>query len=116
MILERIIGAIGLVIMVARGVEARLQAKIENIVTGPMSRQQVERYLRIAAHGVPDAPDWQNSIVDLLKILHLDSSWEARVELATEIDPTVIYTGSEKQNLWLHGKVMDAVANREFNR
>ncbi|HVR54105.1 MAG TPA: DUF3597 domain-containing protein [Pseudorhodoferax sp.] len=57
------------------------------------------------------ALNWRTSIVDLLKLLGLDSSLAARKELANEL----IYTGSDEPgsagwNLWLHRQVMTRIA------
>ena len=50
--------------------------------------------------------DWKHSIVDLLKVLNLDSSLAARRALATELH----YTGDEHDtaamNIWLHKQVI----------
>jgi Domain of unknown function (DUF3597) len=50
--------------------------------------------------------DWKKSIVDLMKLLKLDSSLAARKELADELH----YTGDKKDsatmNIWLHKQVM----------
>lgn len=55
--------------------------------------------------------NWRSSIVDLLKLLGLDSSLNARKELAAEL----IYTGSDEPgsaawNIWLHKQVMTRIA------
>lgn len=50
--------------------------------------------------------NYQSSIVDLMKLLDLDSSYEARKELATEMGRTD-YSGTAEDNIWLHGRVMD---------
>lgn len=55
--------------------------------------------------------NWRTSIVDLLKLLGLDSSLAARKELANEF----IYTGSAEPgsaewNIWLHKQVMTRIA------
>ena len=57
------------------------------------------------------ALNWRTSIVDLLKLLGLDSSMSARKELATEL----MYSGSEEPgsaawNIWLHKQVMRSIA------
>ena len=57
------------------------------------------------------ALNWRTSIVDLLKLLGLDSSLAARKELASEL----IYTGSDEPgsaawNVWLHRQVMTRIA------
>jgi len=54
--------------------------------------------------------DWRHSIVDLMKVLNLDSSLSARKELAKELN----YTGQTKDtaamNVWLHKQVMIKLA------
>ncbi|MDA7418939.1 DUF3597 domain-containing protein [Xenophilus arseniciresistens] len=57
------------------------------------------------------ALNWRTSIVDLLKLLGLDSSLAARKELANEL----IYTGNDEPgsaawNIWLHKQVMSRIA------
>ena len=57
------------------------------------------------------ALNWRTSIVDLLKLLGLDSSMAARKELATEL----MYSGSDEPgsaawNIWLHKQVMRSIA------
>jgi hypothetical protein len=55
--------------------------------------------------------NWRTSIVDLLKLLGLDSSLAARKELAAEL----LYSGSDEPgsaawNIWLHKQVMGRIA------
>lgn len=57
------------------------------------------------------ALNWRTSIVDLLKLLGLDSSLAARKELAGEL----LYSGSDEPgsaawNIWLHKQVMRSIA------
>ncbi|HEY5868868.1 MAG TPA: DUF3597 domain-containing protein [Candidatus Tectomicrobia bacterium] len=54
--------------------------------------------------------DWQHSIVDLLKLVDLDSSLEARKELATDLGYTGALDGSAAMNMWLHKTVMQKLA------
>jgi len=54
--------------------------------------------------------DWRHSIVDLLKLLELDSSLSARKELAGELDVHAGADGSAEQNIALHKAVMRALA------
>jgi len=54
--------------------------------------------------------DWQHSIVDLLKLVGLDSSLTARKELATDLGYTGALDGSAAMNLWLHKEVMKKLA------
>ena len=55
--------------------------------------------------------DWQHSIVDLLKLVGLDSSLAARKELATDLGYTGELDGSAAMNLWLHKAVMQKLAD-----
>ena len=55
--------------------------------------------------------DWHHSIVDLLKLVGLDSSLAARKELATDLGYTGALDGSAAMNLWLHKEVMKKLAD-----
>ncbi|MEP9402754.1 DUF3597 domain-containing protein [Sphingomonas sp. VNH70] len=50
--------------------------------------------------------NWQTSIVDLMKLLDLDSSLENRKELATELGYSGPKDGSAEMNTWLHAAVL----------
>jgi Domain of unknown function (DUF3597) len=54
--------------------------------------------------------DWQHSIVDLMKLLNLDSSLHARKDLAKELHYTGDTDDSAKMNMWLHAQVMEKLA------
>ena len=54
--------------------------------------------------------NWRESIVDLLKMLDLDSSLDARKELATELGVNAGAHGSAEQNIALHKAVMRKIA------
>ncbi len=54
--------------------------------------------------------NWRTSIVDLMKLLDLDSSLANRKELATELGYAGAKDGSAEMNIWLHRKVMDELA------
>jgi hypothetical protein len=54
--------------------------------------------------------NWRSSIVDLLKLLGLDSSLEARHRLATELHFTGDTNDSATMNEWLHKEVMNKLA------
>jgi 3-oxoacyl-ACP reductase-like protein len=58
--------------------------------------------------GNPDL-NWRSSIVDLMKLLDLDSSLVNRKELATELGYTGATDGSAEMNIWLHKAVMRAL-------
>jgi hypothetical protein len=61
-----------------------------------------------ADKGVPS--HWQDSIVDLLKLLDMDSSLNARKELANELDVHVAPDGTAEENIALHQAVMAKLA------
>jgi hypothetical protein len=78
--------------------------------SAPGAAVDVEAVLtNLAAHN-PEHLDWKHSIVDLMKLLNLDSSLAARKELATELH----YTGNESDtatmNVWLIKQVMQKLA------
>jgi hypothetical protein len=55
--------------------------------------------------------NWKTSIVDLLKVLDIDSSREARNELAKELGcPADFMQDSAKMNTWLHKEVLKRIA------
>ncbi|MBB5684517.1 DUF3597 domain-containing protein [Sphingobium boeckii] len=55
--------------------------------------------------------NWRTSIVDLMKLLDLDSSLENRKELATELGYTGDKNDSATMNIWLHKQVMSELAH-----
>ncbi len=54
--------------------------------------------------------EWRTSIVDLLKTVGLDSSLEARRELAVELGYQGVSEDSAAMNIWLHRQVMTKLA------
>ena len=64
----------------------------------------------------PEKLNWKVSIVDLLKLLGMDSSSSARAELAEELDiPAEMKEDSARMNIWLHKTVMREVAENGGN-
>jgi 3-oxoacyl-ACP reductase-like protein len=55
--------------------------------------------------------DWRHSIVDLMKLLNLDSSMAARKALAGELHYTGDTNDSATMNIWLHKQVMQKLAD-----
>jgi hypothetical protein len=53
---------------------------------------------------------WRTSIVDLLKLLSLDSSLDSRKELAKELKYEGNMSDSASMNIWLHKQVMTKLA------
>ena len=75
----------------------------------PMSEVDVVKKLEQLSAG--KGLNWKVSIVDLLKLLDLDSSYEARVELAKELScPPELMNDSAKMNTWLHKEVLRQIA------
>jgi 3-oxoacyl-ACP reductase-like protein len=58
----------------------------------------------------PQKLDWRHSIVDLMKLLGLDSGLQARKELAQELGYTGDPGDSAAMNVWLHKQVMRKLA------
>ena len=82
-------------------------------VPAPASAPQQQQHVDVAAvltgiaqqKGNPDL-NWRTSIVDLMKLLDLDSSLANRKELATELGYSGAKDGSAEMNIWLHKAVM----------
>lgn len=58
----------------------------------------------------PQKLDWKHSIVDLMKLLNLDSSFAERKQLSQELGYTGDTADSATMNIWLHGQVMQKLA------
>lgn len=76
----------------------------------PISTAEVEAMIEKLASARSQKFNWRESIVDLLKLLGLDSSLSARKELAQELGYTGALDGSAAMNLWLHEQVMEKLA------
>jgi hypothetical protein len=66
----------------------------------------VTQILDKAAAAKKEPLDWKTSIVDLMKVLDLDSSLGARKQLAKELKYTGDTTDSATMNVWLHQQIM----------
>jgi hypothetical protein len=76
---------------------------------GPAS-VDVEAVLTKLASQNKEKLDWRRSIVDLMKLLNLDSSLAARKELAKELHYGGNTNDSAAMNVWLHKQVMTKLA------
>ena len=76
----------------------------------PQSAVDVEAVLTKLASQNREKLDWRRSIVDLMKLLKLDSSHSARKELAKELHYTGNPNDSASMNVWLHKQVMIKLA------
>jgi hypothetical protein len=78
--------------------------------TKPISREDVEAIHKRLHDDQREDFDWRKSIVDLMKLLKLDSSLSARKQLAQELGYSGALDGSAEMNLWLHRQVMTKLA------
>jgi 3-oxoacyl-ACP reductase-like protein len=70
----------------------------------------VEAVLQKMAADNKQQLNWRTSIVDLMKLLGMDSSMENRKELARELGYTGDTSDSAAMNIWLHKRVMKELA------
>jgi hypothetical protein len=77
----------------------------------PMPEVDVVAQLEQKAAANSQKLNWRTSIVDLLKLLDIDSSLTARKELATELGcPANLMGDSAQMNMWLHKTVLARLA------
>jgi len=82
----------------------------------PVSVVDVKAHLEELAAANPQELNWKRSIVDLLKLLDIDSSYAARKELATELGcPAKLMGDSAQMNMWLHKTVLQKIAENGGN-
>jgi hypothetical protein len=70
----------------------------------------VEAVLTAMAANNPQKLNWRTSIVDLMKLVGMESSLAERKELATELGYSGAKDGSAEMNIWLHKAVMKKLA------
>ena len=75
----------------------------------PAVMEEVDVEAKLDAMPGADDLNWRTSIVDLLKLIGVDSDYDSRKELATELG-NHDYTGSAEDNLQLHRQTMQALA------
>lgn len=77
----------------------------------PIAMVDVEALMAQKAASHPEKLNWKTSIVDLLKLLDIDSSLQARKELARELNaPDELMADSARMNMWLHKQVLANIA------
>jgi hypothetical protein len=79
----------------------------------PIEAVDVEANLTKLASERAEDLDWRRSIVDLMKLVGMDSSYGARKELALELgysQSDIDIKGSAEMNMWLHKEVMKQLA------
>jgi hypothetical protein len=77
-----------------------------------ISSVDVAKILDAKAAALPNKPNWRESIADLLFLLDLDHSLDARKELAQELGCPADQMGGDhtKMNIWLHKTVLKKIA------
>jgi len=76
----------------------------------PGQSVDVEAVLTDLGSKNPQQLNWRTSIVDLMKLLNLDSSLNSRKELAQELHYSGDMNDSAAMNIWLHKQVMQKLA------
>ena len=91
----------------------------DNIIRGglpPKAMAEVDVVKKLEDLSKGKDLNWKVSIVDLLKLLDIDSSREARNELAKELGcPADLMNDSAKMNVWLHKTVLKKIAENGGN-
>ncbi|WP_239804500.1 DUF3597 domain-containing protein [Croceicoccus hydrothermalis] len=75
----------------------------------PASIDSVDVERRLDARPGADTLNWRTSIVDLMKLVGVDGSYDNRKELAQELGRSD-YSGSAEDNIWLHKATMRQIA------
>jgi len=103
------------------GMKAMPRAK-DDVANAPKAAPKAVAVVDVVAHleslakSNPAQLNWKTSIVDLLKLLDLDSSGEARKEMAVELGcPEDMMHDSAKMNTWLHKTVLKKIAENGGN-
>ena len=80
-------------------------------VAGSVGTQTIEQVdVAVILNGLaaknPERLDWKGSIVDLMKLVGMDSSLSARKQLATELHYSGDQNDTAAMNIWLHKEVL----------
>lgn len=95
---------------------AATMAKTVEAATAVMPMVDVLGKLDTLAKANPEKLNWKVSIVDLMKLLGMDSSYAERKELATELGcPAEKMGDSAQMNMWLHKTVLQKLAENGGN-
>lgn len=89
-----------------------LEAAIKRIVKGPLSKDAVEHALSAAAARATEHLEPNTSVVDLMKVLGLDSSIEGRQDMADSVGCDGPDIGTAEGNTALHAKIMRRLEER----
>jgi len=80
------------------------------VAASPAPVVDVAAVLNDMAKKNPEKLDWRKSIVDLMKLVGMDSSLGARKQLATELNYSGDMNDSASMNVWLHKQVLVKLA------
>ncbi|CAN5916686.1 DUF3597 domain-containing protein [soil metagenome] len=94
----------------AAGAQASAAAGATTASAAPAQPVDVEAVLEGMASSNSQKLDWRNSIVDLMKLVGIDSGLAARKSLAQELGYTGSTDDSATMNIWLHKEVMRQLA------
>lgn len=95
----------------AAAAPAAATAAASAVAPQPVALVDVVAQLEQRAAANPQKLNWRTSIVDLLKLLEIDSSLAARKELAQELGcPADLMADSARMNMWLHKTVLARIA------
>jgi hypothetical protein len=98
------------------GQPAQAQPAPASATAGGIPVVDVVAKLEGLAASHPEKLNWKTSIVDLLKLLGLDSSLNARKDLAAELGcPAQLMADSAQMNTWLHKTVLQKLAQNGGN-
>lgn len=78
--------------------------------TAPAQQVDIAATLNALAAKNPEKLDWKHSIVDLMKLVGMDSSLAARKELATDLHYSGDQSDSASMNIWLHKEVLQKLS------
>lgn len=79
-----------------------------------MTRAEVDQFLDERSKAKGEKLDYQHSVVDLLKVLDLDSSLEARRDLAADLGYKGSVEDTTDMNIKLHGLLMKDLYEHKF--
>ncbi len=94
--------------------EAPAEAPAASEAPAPVAQVDVVAKLEVLAANAGEDLDWQRSIVDLMKLLGIDSSYAHRKQLAEEMG-IAGYEGTAEQNIALHKTVLQKLAENGGN-
>jgi len=89
------------------------EASVETDASTASEPVDVEALMAEKAANHPEDLDWKKSIVDLMKLCEMDSSYDNRKALAIELgypQADIESKGSAEMNMWLHKQVIKAIA------